>query len=366
VKEFMLMITDVEAINLAKTTQTIVLVHTDEGITGVGHCDTSPYVRFIIEGELKPMLIGKDPLETEALWAMMYRSSAWNGLRGIIIHGMAAIDMALWDIKGQKLMEPIWKLLGGKYRDKVIPYASFTPLSFKPYDLAKRAAQCREMGFRAVKFGWGDFGRVSVEEDVKLVKAVREGAGDDMKIIIDAGRPWGCTPSWVIKTARRIEYDVFFLEEPLNPDDIEGFAEVKASVDLPIATGETKSTIQEYRTLIERRAVDILQPDPSRVGITQWKIIAKMAEAANIMCVPHDWSTGINIMAQIHLVASIPNGEYIEYMRPRPGRENSVEADLIDRILEEPFELKNGYFEVPNKPGLSISLNEEILKKYAV
>jgi len=362
-----LKITDVKAINLANTTQTIVQVYTDEDIIGIGHCDTSPYVRFIIEGELKPMLIGKDPLETEALWTMMYRNSAWNGLRGIIIHGMAAIDMALWDIKGQKLKQPVWKLLGGKYRDKVIPYASLTPLSFKPYDLAKRAAECRDMGFRAVKFGWGDFGRISVDEDVRLVKTIREAVGDDVKIIIDAGRPWECTPSRVIKTAKKIEkYDVFFLEEPLNPDDIDGFVEVKANVDLPISTGETMSTIQEYRALIERRAVDILQPDPSRVGITQWKIIAKMAEAANMMCIPHDWSTGINIMAQIHLVASIPNGEYIEYMRPRPGREKSVEADLIDRILEEPFELKNGYFEVPNKPGLGIELNEKILNKYAV
>jgi len=360
-------ITDVKATNLAKTTQTIVQVYTDEGIVGVGHCDSTPHVRFIIEGDLKRVLVGRDPLEIDVLWTAMYHSIAWHGLRGVSVHGMAAIDMALWDIKGQKLGVPVWNLLGGRYRDKVIPYASLTPLSFSPYKLSERAAKYRDLGFRAVKFGWGDFGRISVERDVELVKAVREGAGDDVKVIIDAGRPWGCTPSWVRRTAEKIEkYDVFFLEEPLSPDDIDGFVEVKASVDLPISTGETMAALQEFRTLVDRRAVDILQPDPSRVGISQWKTIAKMAEMANMMCVPHDWSTGVNIIAQIHLVASIPNGGYVEYMRPPPGKEDSVEADLMDRLLTEPFELKNGYFEVPNKPGLGIELDERILTKYAV
>jgi len=364
---FRLKITDVKATNLAHTSQTIVQVYTDEGITGVGHCDSSLYVRFIIEGSLKPMLIGRDPLETDVLWTMMYRRAAWSGLRGIIIHSMAGVDMALWDIKGKKLGAPVWKLLGGRYRDKVIPYASLTPLSFKPYNLAERAAEYRELGFKAVKFGWGSFGRISVEKDVALVKAVREGAGDDVKVFIDGGRPWECNASWVIRTAKKIEkYDVFLLEEPLWPDDVDGLAEISASVDLPISTGETLSTTQEYRTLVEKRAVDILQPDPSRVGMTQWKTIAKMAEAAGMMCIPHDWSTGINVMAQIHLVASIPNGEYIEYRRPEPGREDSVEADFMDKILVEPFELKNGYFDVPDEPGLGITLNEKTLAKHAV
>jgi len=360
-------ITDVKATNLAHTTQTIVQVYTDEGVTGVGHCDTSPNVRYIVEGDIKPVIVGRDPLEPEALWTAMYRALDWHGLRGVTVHGMAGVDMALWDIKGKELGAPVWKLLGGRHRDKVVPYASLTPLSFKPYKLAERAAECRDQGFRAVKFGWGAFGRVNIEEDVALVRAVREGIGEGVKLIIDAGRPWQCAPSWVIRTAKRIEkYDVHFLEEPLSPDDVDGLAVVARSVDLPISSGETMSTVHEYRNLIDRKAVDVLQADPSRVGITQWRIIAKMAEAAGMTCVPHDWSTGINILAQIHLVASIPNGELVEYMRPEPGREKSVEADLMDKILAEPLELKNGYFEVPNKPGLGAELNEKTLTKYAV
>jgi L-alanine-DL-glutamate epimerase-like enolase superfamily enzyme len=360
-------ITDIKATNLARTTQTIVQVYTDEGITGVGHCDSSPNVRFIIEGDIKPILVGRDPLETEILWTTMYRTLDWYGLRGVTVHSMAGIDMALWDIKGQKFGVPVWKLLGGRYRDKVIPYASLTPLSFKPFKLTERAAKYRDQGFKAVKFGWGTFGRINVKEDVALVKAVREGVGEDIKVIIDAGRPWQCSPSWVIQTAKQIEkYNVYFLEEPVNPDDVDGLAEIARNVDLPISSGETMSTVHEYKNLIDRKAVDILQPDPSRVGITQWRTIAKLAEAANMMCVPHDWSTGINVLAQIHLVASIPNGELVEYMRPEPGKENSIEADLMDKILVEPFEFKNGYFEVPNKQGLGIELNEKTLAKYAV
>jgi len=360
-------ITDIKATNLARTTQTIVQVYTDEGITGVGHCDSSPNVRFIIEGDIKPILVGRDPLETDVLWTTIYRSLDWHGLRGVTIHGMAGVDMALWDIKGQKFGVPVWKLLGGRYRDKVVPYASLTPLSFKPFKLTERAAKCRDQGFKAVKFGWGMFGRINVKEDVALVKAVREGVGEGIKVIIDAGRPWQCSHSWVIQTAKQIEkYNVYFLEEPVNPDDVDGLAEIARNVDLPISSGETMSTVHEYKNLIDRKAVDILQPDPSRVGITQWRIIAKLAEAANMMCVPHDWSTGINILAQIHLVASIPNGELVEYMRPEPGKEKSIEADLMDKILMEPFEFKNGYFEVPNKHGLGVKLNEKTLAKYAV
>ncbi|MEM2905129.1 MAG: mandelate racemase/muconate lactonizing enzyme family protein [Candidatus Bathyarchaeia archaeon] len=357
-------ITDVKATGLAQTTQTVVQVYTDEGLVGVGHSDSSPYVRYIIEGELKPLVQGEDPLEVGKLWTKMYRAVSWHGFRGITLHGMAGIDMALWDLAGQKLGQPVWKLLGGRFRDRVTPYAS---LGFHgEADWLKReAAKYRDLGFRAEKFGWGPFGRVSVEKDEEMVKAVRESAGEEMKLIIDAGRPPDANASRMIQTARRIEkYNVFFLEEPVTPDDIDGLAEARAAVDIPIASGETMGSTYEFKELIDRRAVDIVQPDPSRVGLTQWKQIAKMAEQANMLCIPHDWSTGINIVAQIHLVASIPNGEYIEYHRPEPGQE--TEAAIMDELLMEPFELKNGYFEVPNKPGLGITLNEKTLKRYGV
>jgi len=357
-------IVDVKATGLAQSTQTVVQVYTDEGIVGVGHSDSSPYVRYIIEGDLKPLVVGEDPLEVGKLWTKMYRAVSWHGFRGITLHGMAGIDMALWDIAGQKLGVPVWKLLGGRFRDRVTPYASLGFHGEADW-LVKEAAKYRDEGFKVEKFGWGPFGRVSVEKDMELVKAVRQGAGEEMKLIIDAGRPPDCNASWMIQTARRIErYNVFFLEEPVTPDDVDGLAEIRAAVDIPISSGETMGATYEFKELIDRRAVDILQPDPSRVGITQWKQIAKMAEMANMLCVPHDWSTGINIVAQIHLVASIPNGEYIEYHRPEPDQ--TAASAIMDELLTEPFKLKHGQFEVPNKPGLGITLNEKTMRKYAV
>jgi L-alanine-DL-glutamate epimerase-like enolase superfamily enzyme len=377
-------IVDVKATNLAPLrdstdptygkNNTIVQVCTDEGIEGIGQIDSSPAAKFIVEEHLKPLLLGEDPLEVERLWTMMYRKNDWAfGFRGLGIHSMAGVDIALWDVAGKKLGVPVWKLLGGRYRDKVIPYAS---AAFKGNleKLAKEASFYASQGFKAVKFGWQPFARESLEKDIEMVKTIRDAVGDDVKLIVDAGRPWEWNASRAITTIKRIEkYDIFFLEEPLPPDDIDGYVQISAAVDTPVSGGETLSTIQEFKQLILRRATDILQPDPCRVGLTQWKRIAAMAAESNIFCIGHDWSTGINIAAQIQLVASIPNGLYVEYYRPTThehtegsGWAGDVAFDtaLMDELLTEPFELKDGYFDVPSKPGLGISLNEKTLAKY--
>jgi L-alanine-DL-glutamate epimerase-like enolase superfamily enzyme len=364
-------ISDIKAINLRGGNNTIVQVFSDEGIVGIGHIDSSPVARYIVEGELKPLLLGEDPLEIERLWNKMYRAIRWHGLRGVSIHAMAGIDMALWDLAGKKLGVPVWKLLGGRYRDKVIPYASASFGRKSREELAREASMYRDQGFRAVKFGWGLFGRVSIEKDVEMVRGVREGAGDDVKVIIDAGAPWEANAARMIRTIREIErYGILFFEEPLPQDDLEGYRRIKAMVEMPISSGESLGSIYEFKPLIDNRLVDIVQPDPSRVGITQWKRIARMAEEANMLCIPHDWSTGINILAQIHLVASIPNGEYVEYHRPITHPEDpealAFASAIMDELLMEPFELKNGYFEVPDKPGLGIELNETVLRRYAI
>jgi len=362
---------DVKAINLRGGNNTIVQVFADEGLVGIGHSDSSPAVRYVVEATLKPLILGEDPLEIERLWTKMYRGIRWEGLRGISVHAIAGIDMALWDLAGKKMGVPVWKLLGGRYRDRVIPYASASFGSKSRVELAREAAMYRDQGFKAVKFGWGLFGRESVERDVEMVKGVREGAGEDVKVIVDAGSPWEANAARMVKTIKAIEpFDIFFFEEPIPQDDLEGYLKIRSSVDTPISCGEVLSTVYEFKPLIDRRAVDIVQPDPSRVGLTQWRRIAKMAEEANMPCIPHDWSTGINIVAQMHLVAAIPNGEYVEYHRPITHPEDreafTFASEIIDELLSEPLELKGGYFEVPNKPGLGIELNERILQKYAV
>lgn len=363
-------VVDLKAINLRGGNNTIVQVFSDEGLVGIGHVDSSPAARYVVEGTLKPLLLGEDPLEVERLWRKMYHGIRWHGLRGVSIHAMAGIDMALWDLAGKKLGVPVWKLLGGRYREKVVPYASASFGQKGRAQLAKEAAMYREQGFKAVKFGWGLFGRVSVEKDVEMTKAIRDGAGEDLKVIVDAGAPWETNAARMVKTIKEIErYDILFVEEPLPQDDLEGYLRLRATVDTPIACGEVLGALQEFKPLIDRRAVDIVQPDPSRVGLTQWRRIAKMAEGANMLCIPHDWSTGINIVAQVHLVASIPNGEYVEYHRPITHPEDheafTFASEIMDGLLLEPLELRGGYFEVPNKPGLGVELNEEVVRKYA-
>jgi len=364
-------VVDVKAVNLRGGNNTLVQVTSDEDIVGIGHIDSSPVARYIVEGTLKPLIVDENPLEVERLWTRMYHAVLWHGLRGVSVHAIAGVDMALWDLAGKKLGAPVWKLLGGRYRDRVIPYASASFGHKSREQLAQEAAVYRGQGFKAVKFGWGILGRDSVEKDVEMVRGVRDGVGDDVKVIVDAGAPWEATAARMIKTIKEVErYNIFFFEEPIPQDDLDGYLKIQAAVDTPISSGEILSTVHEFKSLIDQRAVDIVQPDPSRVGLTQWMRIARIAEEANMLCVPHDWSTGLNIIAQIHLVASIPNGEYVEYHRPVTNMENretfTFASEIMDELLMEPLELKGGYFEVPNKPGLGAELNENVVRKYAV
>jgi L-alanine-DL-glutamate epimerase-like enolase superfamily enzyme len=367
-------ITDVEIITFKPTKQAIVKVYTDEGIVGVGSISSHPQVaKAIIEAEpghsppgpvstggvitatgLKHLIVGEDPLEVERIWEKMYRGSIWYGYRGAAIHAISGIDTALWDIAGKAMKVPVNKLLGSRYRDKVRAYASC--VIGDPREVEKKLVSYIEKGFKAVKLGWGPFGE-SFESDVELVKRARDAVGDEVELMIDIGRKW--TASAAIRRIRKLErYDLFFIEEPLPPDDLEGYARLVRSVDTPIATGELYSTRYSFRELIERQAADVLQPDIDRAGgISECRKIALMANMRNLLCIPHSWSTAINIAASLHLVSSIPNGQFVEY---------EVEHNpLISELLVEPIKVKDGLIEVPNKPGLGIELDEEAVAKYA-
>lgn len=358
-------IEDVEAIVLKRENNVIIRVRSSGGKIGIGHADSCSLVKDLVEKYVKRILIGENPLNINKLWFKMYRDeSLWYGYRGMWIHAIAGVDMALWDLAGKILDRPVWSLLGGRFRDKVIPYAS---ISFPETEEKTRevASLYAEQGFKAVKFGWGLFGRVSVNKNVELVKAAREGLGWNVELMVDAGRPWSATLKHMIKTVRRIErYEPFFLEEPFAPDNFEDYRTLRRVTEIPIAGGEIFSTVTEFRRFIEDGCVDIVQPDPSRVGLTQFKEIASIAASRGIMCIPHDWSTALNVLAQIHLVASIPNGLYVEYHRPQgPPERANIEKDLMDNLIIPPLELKKGFFKVPDRPGLGAELNSEVLKR---
>ena len=370
-------ITDVEALVLsmpqidveaADSTQDalIVRVHTDEGIVGLGEVDASPTVvkavidappSHAISSGLREVLIGEDPLDIERLWDKMYQGSIFYGRRGVSVMAMSGLDIALYDIVGQKLGVPVYQLLGGARRKTIPAYAS-TLMPDTPEEAEEHARELAGRGFRALKFGWGPFGR-NDDLDEELVAAVRRGAGEGPEILLDIGFGWR-NADQAIKMTRRIErYRPFLIEEPLLPDDLDGYARLADAVDVPIAAGEENTTRYEFRDLLERGRVDIVQPDVTRCGgLTEAKRIAALAHAMGKPCIPHAWSTGVISAASLHLIATIPNALYLEYcVRPNP---------LNTSLVKNPVQIRDGVATVPEAPGLGVELDEDQLARFVV
>ncbi|MCL6444308.1 MAG: mandelate racemase/muconate lactonizing enzyme family protein [Alicyclobacillus sp.] len=341
----------------------IVKVYTDEGIVGLGEIDTPPTVgaatilapfSHTMATGLRNVLIGKDPFEVEKIWDEMYWRTIYFGRYGPVLHAMSGIDMALWDIVGKSLNRPVYQLLGGAFR-KTIPVYASALMPDTPEEAAELAERFAEMGYKAVKFGWGPIGRCE-QLDMELVRAIRRALGSSVRLMIDAGLAWDR------KTALRMankyaEYDVFWLEEPLPPDDLEGYALLAEHAPMYIAAGEQESGRKAFRRLIEEGRIDIVQPDLARCGgLTEAKRIGYMAYDRNTKLVPHAFKSGISVAACAHLVASLPNGFMLEYTMS----ESPIARDLV----HTPVRLQNGCVEVPEGPGLGVDLDEDVVKRY--
>jgi L-alanine-DL-glutamate epimerase-like enolase superfamily enzyme len=356
----------------------LVEIETDSGITGIGESAShgGPLIstKTIVDRELKPYLIGEDPLCIERLWDKMYRRSFFHGRRGIVISAMSGIDVALWDILGKASKLPLYRLLGG-YREKVRAYASmgYYQTDKGLEELSSEAAQCVNRGFSAVKIkiGRNSYAAVGTSEpsvyersdlcvddnDIERVAAVRTAIGHDVDLLVDANCAW--KPHVAIRMARKLEqFDIYWLEEPVVPDDVEGSAMVAAAIDIPIAGYETEYTRFGYKELVSRRAVDIVQPDVIWTGgITESKRIAALASCYNIQCVPETFASAIALYANLHFIASIPNGELLEFdQTPNP---------LRDELVVEPLCIdKEGYVHLPEKPGLGLELDWDVVRLY--
>ena len=326
-------ITDVEAIVLRQAAvndaiadgsqdDLVVLVHTDEGITGIGEVDSAPDVvaalirqpaSHAVAHSLRSTLVGRDPMDVEGLWDAMYRGLIYVGRRGIAIHAISGIDIALWDIRGKALGKPVCELLGDVRRDRVRAYASML-MPDTTEETAERVTALREQGFTAVKLGWGPLGD-DADHDVRLAAAAKDAAGDGVDILIDAGLGYVEDAKTAIGVARELEQlGIGWLEEPFVPDAYEAYAELADAVELTIAAGEQDVTRWGFRELIERGHIDLVQPDVTRCGgITETLRIAALAAEYGVTTVPHAWKSGIIKAASLHVNAVLPDALYQEY-----------------------------------------------------
>jgi L-alanine-DL-glutamate epimerase-like enolase superfamily enzyme len=345
----------------------IVRISTDAGITGIGEVDSSPIaVKGAIEGPfshtttagLGELILGEDPFETEYLWHKMYRQNIYSGRRGIAIHAMSGIDMALWDIKGKAFAQPIWKLLGGGFhRNGIRAYAS-SLFGATPAETAARGRRFRDLGFTAVKFGWDPMGQDEAT-DVALVREARRGVGDDADLMIDAGLVWDAKTA--LQRARAFaDYRIFWLEEPLAPDNYEGYRRLSEATDIRIAAGEEESERRSFLELMDKGKIDIVQVDLARCGgFTEAMKIASLAQDRGLPVVNHGFTSYINVAAALHFLNAIPNSFITEFV----AEEGTT---LRDAVTRQRITASGGIVPIPMEPGLGIELNEEALEKYAV
>jgi L-rhamnonate dehydratase len=355
----------------------LIKISTDEGIVGWSDIETQPHVgKQIVEApsggmvgfeSIKAALLGEDPLEHERLWQKMNRYLAYYGRQGAGIQMISGADIALWDIAGKALNQPICKLLGAQYRDKVKVYASTL---FRPTPAAMKAAVAEylELGFQAIKFGWGVFG-YDLKQDIALVTAAREEAGPDVELMVDAGwygtsyaDPYKARPlrDWIRLVHALEELEVFWLEDFLHPDNFAGYGEVAAHTStLRLAAGEQLAGYEAFERLATEGGVHTLQPDLSRCGgLTVGRQIADLAVRRQIDCVPHAWLTDLLKAASLHLNAYNMNSLYLEY--------NVSSASLLNNLCVNRIEMADGYVPVPTGAGLGVEVDEKMVEKYRV
>jgi L-alanine-DL-glutamate epimerase-like enolase superfamily enzyme len=340
----------------------VVEVMSDSGHVGIGNAALVPRLtKQAIDLYLQPILLGQNPFDSEYLWQNMYRRTMAFGRKGIGMVAISAVDIALWDLLGKATNQPVFRLLGGKTKQKIPVYAS--RLYSQPLEeLAKEAQQYKEQGYRAMKlrFGWGPTdGAAGMQRNVELVRTVRQVVGDEIDVMADAYM------GWTLDYARRMipllaPYNLRWVEEPVIPDSIGGYAALKAMNIVPIAGGEHEFTVYGFREMLEAKAVDYIQFDTNRVGgITQARKISAMAEAFEVPVIPHAGQ-----MHNFHIVMASLNSPMAEFF---PLVDVEIGNELFWYIFEgEPLP-KDGYIELDeSKPGLGLMINEEALKQFDI
>jgi L-alanine-DL-glutamate epimerase-like enolase superfamily enzyme len=339
---------------------TLIAVHTDQGVTGIGSVFTSDDLVKASLAVLEPLYRGENPLEPERVSEKLHQHTFWQGRGGSITHAISGIDIALWDILGKATGQPVGRLLGGRYREKVRPYASL--LMEEPGRMAESLLALKAQGYRAYKIGWGPFGRRDAATDEAIVRAARKAIGDSNALMVDAGGSdayWTNGLKWALRTSQMLAaYNVAWFEEALRPDDLEDFVQLRRASPVPISGGEVLTRRQSFRPWLEAGAFDIVQPDVTKVGgISEERQIARMAQDHGIKFVPHGWNTAIGVAADLHLSSAFPGTDLIEY---------KTGSAYVDEIVAGGWTLDaEGMLAIPDKPGLGITLDLDAVKKYS-
>ena len=334
---------------------TLVQIETDQGITGIGSCSGNGDLIEVIVGKvLKPLLIGMDPTDIDRIWDKAYVRGGHKefGTRGIGVVALSGVDIALWDILGKARGLPIYQLLGGKCRDEAPVYATAL-YPEKPARVVERARRFAEQGFHGVKIKVG----FDLDQDIEIVRAVRQELGNDFTIMTDANQ--GYSVAIGLKAAQAFsQCGVFWLEEPLFVEDIEGHVQLREKGKVPIAVGENLNTYYAFENFVVRNAVDFLQPDVARAGgITEIRKIAALAANHNVRISFHTWGDAVALAASVHLSVALKECGVMEL----DYTYNPLRAEL----LKEPLAINNGFLTPPDKPGLGVELDPLALERFA-
>jgi D-galactarolactone cycloisomerase len=338
---------------------TLIAVHTDAGLIGLGSVFANDdLVRGALQ-VLEPLYRGETALEPERVSEKLHQHTFWQGRGGSITHAISGIDIALWDLLGQVAGQPVGRLLGGRYRSRVRPYASL--LMQEPSALADRLLAVKAQGFRAFKIGWGPFGRKSAELDEAIVEAARNAVGVDAMLMVDAGASdafWPKGYKWAVRTADMLaSFGIDWFEEPLPPDALADYIQLRRRAPLPIAGGEVLTRRQAFQPWIQGGAFDIVQPDVTKVGgISEERRIAWMAQENGVRFIPHGWNTAVGLAADLQLASAFPDTDLVEYLTGSP---------FIDAIAVGGWRLDHeGMLAIPETPGLGLRLDQDAVARY--
>ncbi len=334
-------------------------MHTNAGITGYGSVFTDG--RLVEAGlkVLEPLYKNENALEPERVTEKLHQNTFWMGRGGTLTHTISGIDIALWDILGKATQMSVGSLLGGRYIEKVRPYCSL--LMEQPERMKNVVTPYLKKGFTAFKIGWGPFGKFDEGLDKAIVAATRDALGPDCQLFVDAGASdayWPQGLKWAMRTAEMLaDYKVGWFEEPLKPDAIDDFCILRKESPVPIAGGEVLTRRQTFQPWLMRGALDIVQPDVTKVGgISEQRRIISMAQDFGVRYVGHGWNTALGVAADLQLATAFPNVDLVEFIGGSP---------YVDGILKKPFKLdKKGMLEIPNLPGLGVEIDKEKLALY--